>query len=74
MYENKSEVARLRQQLESECEAIRRMFDEPAIVASHAIIQARYLNLEQHRSALEQHIGTEKALDTLIETYQRVIG
>ena len=71
---NHSEVARLRQQLEAECEALRRVFDEPAIVASHASIQARYLNLDRHREAVEQEIGSTQALDMLMTTYQHIVG
>ena len=74
MQEYKSEVARIRAQIELECQAIRRVFEEPAIVASHAAIDARYRNLGIHQEALEQHIGEQEARETLVDIYQKVVG
>ena len=74
MQEYKSEVARIRAQIELECQAIRRVFEEPAIIASHAAIDARYRNLGTHQSALEQHIGEQEAREIVVNTYQRVVG
>ncbi len=74
MQEYKSEVARIRAQIELECQAIRRVFEEPAIVASHAAIDARYRNLGIHQQSLEQHIGEQEAYETLVDIYQRVVG
>ena len=42
---HKSDVARLREQIDLECQAIRWVFEESAIVASHQAIDARYRNL-----------------------------
>ena len=74
MQEYKSEVARIRAQIELECQAIRRVFEEPAIVASHAAIDARYRNLGKHQEALKQHLGEQEALDAIVDIYQRVVG
>ena len=74
MQEYKSEVARIRAQIELECQAIRRVFEEPAIVASHAAIDARYRNLGIHQEAFEQHIGEQEARETLVDIYQSVVG
>lgn len=74
MQEYKSDVARIRAQIELECQAIRRVFEEPAIVASHAAIDARYRNLGIHQEALEQHIGEQGAREILVDIYQRVVG
>ncbi len=74
MQEYKSEVARIRAQIELECQAIRRVFEEPAICASHASIDARYRNLGTHQEALEQHVGEQEARETLVDIYQKVVG
>ncbi len=74
MQEYKSEVARIRAQIELECEAIRRVFEEPAMCASHAAINVRYKNLGTYQEALEQHIGEQEARETLVDIYQRVVG
>ncbi len=74
MQKNLSEVARLRAQIALECEAIRRVFEEPALVASHAAIDARYRKLGTHQSELEQQIGEQEATQTLFEIYQHVVG
>jgi len=74
MHEYKSEVARIRAQIELECEAIRRVFEEPAIYASHAAIDARYRNLGTHQDALQQHIGEQEAMQTVVDIYQKVVG
>jgi len=72
--ENKSEVARVRERIELECQAIRRVFEEPAIVASHASIEARYRNLGGLAQELEPLVGKEEATDVLLEIYNEVVG
>ena len=74
MQEYKSDVARIRALIELECQAIRRVFEEPAIVASHASINARYNNLGTHQEALEEHIGEQEARETVVDIYQKVVG
>ena len=74
MQEYKSDVARIRALIELECEAIRRVFDEPAIYASHAAIDARYRNLNTHQNALQQHVGEQEATQVLVDIYQKVVG
>ena len=74
MQEYKSDVARIRVLIELECQAIRRVFEEPAIVASHAAIDARYRNLGTHQEDLEQHVGEQEARETIFDIYQRVVG
>ncbi len=72
--ENKSEVARIRERIERECEAIHRVFEEPAIVASHASIEARYRNLHGLTKELEPHVGEQEATSILVEVYHKVVG
>ena len=74
MQEYKSEVARIRVLIELECQAIRRVFEEPAIVASHAAIDARYRNLGTHQAVLELHVGEQEARETVVDIYQKVVG
>ncbi len=74
MQENQSEVAWLRAQITLECEAIRRVLEEPACVASHAAIHTRYRNLGTHQSALESQVGEQEATSVLVEIYQQVVG
>lgn len=74
MQEYRSEVARIRAQIELECQAIRRVFEEPAKYASHAAIDARYRNLGTHQEALEQHIGEREAREAVVDIYQKVVG
>ena len=74
MKSNQSEVARLRERIELECQAIRRVFEDPAIVASHASIEARYRNLDGLTQELKPFVGDEKATGVLVEIYSEVVG
>ena len=74
MQEYKSDVARIRALIELECEAIRRVFEEPAIYASHAAIDARYRNLGMHQDALQQHVGEQEATLTIVDIYEKIVG
>ena len=69
-----SEVARIRQQIELECEAMRLALFGYATVASHDIINHRYDVLGMHQTALEKIVGVEEANRIIYETYEKVIG
>ncbi len=69
-----SEIARLREQIELECEAMRLALHGYAVVASHKAIEQKYNALRQHHEALEQLVGKEEANSIVIETYLRVVG
>ena len=69
-----SEVARLRQQIELECEAMRLALFGYAIVASHEFIDQKYNALGKHQEALSRLVGEKEALRLVIETYEKVIG
>ena len=56
-----SEVARLRKQIELECEAMRLALYGYAAVASHESIEQRYNNLGRHQEDLERYVGKEEA-------------
>ena len=69
-----SEIARIREQIERECEAMNLALYGYATVASHRFIEQKYTNLGRHRENLEKHIGKEEAGKVIIEIYTKVIG
>ena len=69
-----SEVARIRQQIELECEAMRLALSGYAIVASHEFIDQKYNALGKHQEALGRLVGDEDALRVVIETYEKLVG
>ncbi len=71
---NQSEVARIRRQIELEAEALALAMSGPAIMASHAAIDARYRNLGKAKEELASIVGEEEATDTMTDTYKRIIG
>ena len=72
--EKKSEVARLMRQIDLEAEAIALSMNGPAITASHAAIDARYRNLGKAQEELAEHVGEQKATDTMTDAYKRKLG
>ncbi|MBV9690021.1 MAG: hypothetical protein JO202_09945 [Ktedonobacteraceae bacterium] len=71
---NKSEVARLRQQLERECEALHRGLYGLASVAAHEIIRHRYQAIGDCADELATYIGQQQARDILVTTYSEKAG
>lgn len=69
---NKSEIARLREQLELECQALKR-FTEPAMAASHQIISNRYNAIEKHTEALGKIVGEAKATEIMCQIYNKEV-
>jgi len=69
-----SEVARLMQQIEIECQAAKRGLEGLAIVASHDSINARMEKLWDYRQELAQEVGEQEATKIMFEVYARVIG
>lgn len=69
-----SEVARLREQIERECEAMRLALYGYAAVASHQVIEQKYNNLGKHQDDLARHVGKEEAKGIVAEIYMKVIG
>lgn len=69
-----SEIARIRAQIERECEAMRLALYGYATVASHTVIEQKYDSLGKHREDLEKHVGPEEAGKIVIEIYTKVIG
>ncbi len=70
---NKSEVARLRQDIELTCQSMKQGFTGFASVARHTIINHKYRQLEQYQEQLERLVGQEQALELMVETYNKVV-
>jgi hypothetical protein len=74
MYEaNQSEIARLRQEMEATCEAMRRGLIGYSITANHEFIKHKYDVLGAQFDALKPLVGEEAALTLLIATYDNKI-
>ena len=69
-----SEVAKIRERIRLECEAMERMQHGFASVASHNSILACYNNLGKHQAELAQHVGHEAATNEMMKTYIEVVG
>jgi hypothetical protein len=71
----KSEVARLRQQIEEELEAMQRGFSGYAAgTARHDFIRARMDQLGSHQDELAEYIGDTNAANYVCETYINVMN
>ena len=71
--ENKSEIARLRWQIERTCEAMQRVMNDPGFSASHESIRRRYEHLGRQEQELAQHVGEEQAHDITYDIYNEVM-
>ena len=65
-----SEVARLKQQIEIECEAMRLAIIGFRMTASHDIINRQYEQLGEHYESLGKLIGEKRAVEVLIATLE----
>jgi hypothetical protein len=65
-----SEVARLKRQIEVECEAMRLAMTGFRMTASHDIINRQYEQLGQHYERLGKLIGEKQAVEVLIVTLE----
>ena len=65
---NTSEVARLREQIELECQAIHYLM-RTAAVASHSIISRKYQNLDHCHQQLKMIVSEEEALHIVVGAY-----
>jgi len=68
-----SEVARLREQIARECEAMQRGMTGFALVGKHEIIQRRYEAIGQHQDRLETLVGKTEAANMVAQTYIQVM-
>ena len=63
-----SEVARLRERIELECQSIQHLAQVSA-VASHRIISRKYQNLDHCHQQLKALVSEEEALHIVVEAY-----
>jgi hypothetical protein len=70
---NHSEVARIRAQIEAECEAMRNGFYGYAITAQHRIIHARYDRLGELQEELAAHVGEHQATQEVVALYIKAV-
>lgn len=68
-----SEVARLMQQIELECEAMKHGLEGYAAVASHKTIGHKYDAIGAVQKKLEAVVGEEKAAEAVCEIYTRIM-
>ena len=68
-----SEIARLRRQIELECEAMRQAMDGFRATASHDIINHRYNSIGDLQEQLAAIIGEKEAIQIAVETYNQII-
>jgi hypothetical protein len=65
-----SEVARLKQQIETECEALRLAIQGFRMAGSHDMINHQYDQLGAHYERLGKLIGEREAIEVLIVTLE----
>ena len=69
---SQSEVSRLREQIELEYQACRRVFTDFTPTAQHEYITKRQENIEACFQELKKEIGAEAAIGVLIQAEQAV--
>lgn len=67
-----SDVARIRANIEAECEALNNLslFTR---TASHEIISARFKALDEHHSKLKAIVGEDKATEMIVDIYNHEV-
>ncbi len=73
MPENQSEVARLRQEIETMCFSMSLALHGFAHKTSHRIINNQYKSLNQQRDRLATIIGEEAATETVYDIYNAIV-
>jgi hypothetical protein len=69
-----SEIARLRQLIELECQSMEQGLTGYAITARHDIISHKYNQIDAYRKRLEQLIGKTQAKEAILEIYMYTVG
>ena len=67
-----SELIKLREQIELECQAIQHLMDF-SVVASHRVIDRRYRNLDQYRDQLKSLVGEDQATGIVVDIYNQLV-
>jgi len=68
---HESEIARIRQQIEDESQAMQQALSGLSMSASHEMIQYRYTAIGQYRDQLVPLVGDEQASHLMTEAYTR---
>ena len=68
-----SEVARLKRQIEMECEAMRLAMTGFRMAASHDVINHQYEQLGEYYESLGKLIGEKQAVEVLIATLEMAL-
>lgn len=69
-----SEIARLKQQIALECEAMKQAMDGFRMTASHEIINYQYSSIGIIQEQLATLIGEDEAAQVMVEVYIQAIG
>ncbi|HTI14748.1 MAG TPA: hypothetical protein VL461_09295 [Dictyobacter sp.] len=69
-----SEIARLRRQIELECEAMKQALNGFMVTASHDIIHHRYDCIGDIQQQLISLVGEQEAARIAVEVYIQTIG
>ncbi len=70
----KSEVARLRERIEQECQAMRAGLTGYAVVSSHDAINHKYDAIGGYQQQLEPLVGADEAARMTVEIYRETMG
>ncbi len=65
-----SEFAKLREQIELECQALQHLM-QCSVVASHRTINRRYRNLEKCHEQLTTLVSEEEAVNLVVDIYNQ---
>jgi hypothetical protein len=65
-----SEIARLREQIELECQALQHLM-RFSVVASHSTINGRYRNLDTCHQQLTALMSEEEAVNLVVDIYNQ---
>ncbi|MBA2677053.1 MAG: hypothetical protein H0U76_01430 [Ktedonobacteraceae bacterium] len=71
--QNNSEVARLKERIEQECQAMYSALNGYAVVSNHDVINHRYDMIGDYQQQLEALVGSTEAARITVETYQKTI-
>lgn len=72
---HKSEVARVREEIELQLEALRRgMYGFASGTARHAFVRARMDRIGEYRQKLTDHIGEQNADQMVYSLYSEIVG
>lgn len=71
-HNNRSEIARIRENIEAECRALSNL-TLFSCTGSHTIINARFKALDAHHQELCAIVGESEAVSTIVTIYNEVV-